>query len=137
MRLQPLLYLCVIPESNCDLFTSEQNGTDYVCFSGTLGQPKIWDITNPVSYQYPMAPYDVLVDPQTLPTLPKGQTDPEPTAQETKHTDQSNEVCSRVEPFGRFCVVFYLAMLSCSGEIPWFTSKTVKQKQNKKTAVPF
>lgn len=61
-------------------------------FVGTLGQPKIWDITNPVSYQYPMAPYDVLVDPQTLPTLPKGQTDPKPTAQETKHTDQSNEV---------------------------------------------
>ena len=101
MRLQPLLYLCFIPESNCDLFTSQQNVTDYVCFSGTLGQPKIWDITNPVSYQYPMAPYDVLVDPQTLPTLPKGQTDPKPTAQETKHTDQSNEVCLRVEPFRR------------------------------------
>ena len=99
MRLQPLLYLCFIPENHFDSFISQQSVTDYVFFSGTLGQPKIWDITNPVSYQYPMAPYDVLVDPQTLPTLPKGQTDPKPIAKETKRTDQSNEVCSSAEPF--------------------------------------
>ena len=37
---------------------------------GTLGQPKLWDLKLPSSYQHPMAPYDVLVDPGTLPKHP-------------------------------------------------------------------
>lgn len=61
-------------------------------FVGTLGQPKIWDITNPVSYQHPMAPYDVLVDPQTLPNLPKRETDTKSIAKDTEDADRTNEV---------------------------------------------
>ena len=41
---------------------------DYV--TGTFGQPRIWDVRLPASFQHPMAPYDVLVDPQTLPDHP-------------------------------------------------------------------
>ncbi|KAK3718085.1 hypothetical protein QZH41_005720 [Actinostola sp. cb2023] len=39
-------------------------------FIGTFGQPLSWDINEPISYQHPMAPYDVLVDPQTLSYIP-------------------------------------------------------------------
>ena len=38
--------------------------------SGTFGQPNVWDITTPTSYQHPMAPYDVLVDPLSVPKHP-------------------------------------------------------------------
>lgn len=37
---------------------------------GTLGQPDPWDIYNRDSYQHPMVPYDVLVDPLSLPNHP-------------------------------------------------------------------
>jgi len=59
---------------------------------GTLGQPKIWDIRNPVSYQHPMAPYDVLVDPHTLPNLPKKYKHEETAPDDTNDTDIENEV---------------------------------------------
>ena len=39
-------------------------------FVGTFGQPNIWEITSPSSYQHPMAPYDVLVDPLSVPKHP-------------------------------------------------------------------
>lgn len=39
-------------------------------FLGTFGQPKLWDIHQDVSYQHPMVPYDVLVDPQSIPSHP-------------------------------------------------------------------
>lgn len=61
-------------------------------FVGTLGQPKIWDITNPVSYQHPMAPYDVLVDPQTLPNLPKADADSKMAKEDAKDADKSSEI---------------------------------------------
>ena len=38
--------------------------------SGTFGQPDLWDIYNPSTYQHPMVPYDVLVDPMSLPVHP-------------------------------------------------------------------
>ena len=59
---------------------------------GTLGQPKIWDISNPVSYQHPMAPYDVLVDPQTLPKLPKDQSDVKNKDDDAKDSEKETEV---------------------------------------------
>ena len=59
---------------------------------GTLGQPKIWDISNPVSYQHPMAPYDVLVDPQTLPKLPKDQSDVKNKDEDAKDPEKETEV---------------------------------------------
>ena len=37
---------------------------------GTFGQPDWWDIYNKSTYQHPMVPYDVLVDPQSLPDHP-------------------------------------------------------------------
>ncbi|XP_046853202.1 WD repeat-containing protein 64-like isoform X2 [Xenia sp. Carnegie-2017] len=39
-------------------------------FIGTFGQPKLWDINQEVSYQHPMVPYDVLVDPLSVPKHP-------------------------------------------------------------------
>ncbi|XP_012936713.1 WD repeat-containing protein on Y chromosome [Aplysia californica] len=39
-------------------------------YVGTLGQPEQWDLHNPATYQHPMVPYDVLVDPMSLPTHP-------------------------------------------------------------------
>lgn len=64
----------------------------FVYSLGTLGQPKIWDITNPVSYQHPMAPYDVLVDPQTLPNLPKADADNKIAKEDAKDADKFSEV---------------------------------------------
>ncbi|XP_020618974.1 WD repeat-containing protein 49-like [Orbicella faveolata] len=65
-------------------------------FVGTLGQPKIWDIRNPVSYQHPMAPYDVLVDPHTLPNLPKKYKHEETAPDDTNDTDIENELDSPI-----------------------------------------
>ncbi|EDV24388.1 uncharacterized protein TRIADDRAFT_63930 [Trichoplax adhaerens] len=39
-------------------------------YIGTFGQQESWDIYDPTSYQSPMVPYDVLVDPQSLPNHP-------------------------------------------------------------------
>ncbi|CAH3022493.1 unnamed protein product [Porites evermanni] len=68
-------------------------------FVGTLGQPKIWDISNPVSYQHPMAPYDVLVDPQTLPKLPKDQSDVKNKDDDAKDPEKETEVDSQHVPY--------------------------------------
>ena len=38
--------------------------------SGTFGQPEAWNIYNFGSYQHPMVPYDVLIDPLSLPDHP-------------------------------------------------------------------
>ncbi|XP_069131359.1 LOW QUALITY PROTEIN: cilia- and flagella-associated protein 337-like [Argopecten irradians] len=40
---------------------------DYI---GTYGQPEPWDLYDPSSFQHPMVPYDVLIDPMSLPTHP-------------------------------------------------------------------
>ena len=37
---------------------------------GTFGQPDPWDIYNPATYHHPMVPYDVLIDPMSLPSHP-------------------------------------------------------------------
>ena len=48
---------------------------DLYSFVGTFGQPKMWDIHQDVSFQHPMVPYDVLVDPQSIPTHPVFESD--------------------------------------------------------------
>lgn len=50
--------------------TGRQKAWKSSLFIGTFGQPKLWDIHQEVSYQHPMVPYDVLVDPQSIPTHP-------------------------------------------------------------------
>ena len=37
---------------------------------GTFGQSESWDVYNIKSYQHPMVPYDVLIDPLSLPSVP-------------------------------------------------------------------
>jgi len=37
---------------------------------GTFGQPDLWDIYDSDTFQHPMVPYDVLVDPLSLPSHP-------------------------------------------------------------------
>ncbi len=39
-------------------------------FSGTFGQPDPWDMFDKTTFQHPMVPYDVLIDPQSLPQHP-------------------------------------------------------------------
>ncbi|XP_076467714.1 cilia- and flagella-associated protein 337-like [Babylonia areolata] len=39
-------------------------------YIGTFGQPELWDVYNPVTFQHPMVPYDVLVDPMSMPSHP-------------------------------------------------------------------
>jgi hypothetical protein len=46
-------------------------------YKGTFGQPKIWDIHQEVSFQHPMVPYDVLVDPESIPKHPAFESDEE------------------------------------------------------------
>lgn len=38
---------------------------------GALGQKEFWDINNSSTYQYPLAPKDVLMDPRTIPDVLK------------------------------------------------------------------
>lgn len=45
-------------------------------FSGVFGQPDPWDIYNSATYQHPMVPYDVLIDPLSLPLHPLMQEKP-------------------------------------------------------------
>ena len=37
---------------------------------GTFGQSESWDVYNMKTYQHPMVPYDVLIDPLSLPSVP-------------------------------------------------------------------
>ena len=37
---------------------------------GTFGQPDPWDIYNSATFHHPMVPYDVLIDPMSLPSHP-------------------------------------------------------------------
>ncbi len=39
-------------------------------YVGTFGQPEPWDVYNPSTFQHPMVPYDVLIDPMSLPKHP-------------------------------------------------------------------
>ena len=39
-------------------------------FVGTFGQPLKWNIYDSSSFQHPMAPYDVLMDPGSIPNHP-------------------------------------------------------------------
>ena len=39
-------------------------------FAGTFGQPDKWDIYRESTFQHPRVPYDVLVDPLSLPDHP-------------------------------------------------------------------
>ncbi|WAQ98652.1 hypothetical protein MAR_023025 [Mya arenaria] len=39
-------------------------------YVGTFGQPDPWDIYNQGTWQHPMVPYDVLIDPMSLPDHP-------------------------------------------------------------------
>jgi len=41
--------------------------TCQVTLPGTFGQPEPWDIHNKNTWQHPMAPFDVLVDPMSMP----------------------------------------------------------------------
>jgi len=42
----------------------------YFCFLGTFGQRKPWDVYDSTTWQHPMVPPEVLVDPQSLPEHP-------------------------------------------------------------------
>ncbi|XP_072171177.1 cilia- and flagella-associated protein 337-like [Diadema setosum] len=39
-------------------------------YVGTFGQDDPWDVFNPATFKHPMVPYDVLVDPQSMPNHP-------------------------------------------------------------------
>ena len=54
---------------------------------GTFGQPNIWDIALPSSYQHPMAPYDVLVDPLSVPNHPRLETTESETTNEKPYKE--------------------------------------------------
>jgi len=72
------------PICNCKAYTADiefaMNDDDdnifewfvlhWTCLVGTFGQPDLWDIYDSDTFQHPMAPYDVLVDPASLPSHP-------------------------------------------------------------------
>lgn len=41
----------------------------FVSSEGTFGQKQFWDIGNTATYQHPLAPKDVLLDPLTIPAI--------------------------------------------------------------------
>lgn len=41
-----------------------------MCCTGTFGQPDQWDIHNSSTFLHPMVPYDVLIDPVSMPDHP-------------------------------------------------------------------
>ncbi|XP_071951711.1 cilia- and flagella-associated protein 337-like [Antedon mediterranea] len=57
----------VITSSNDCTVRLWTTGGHYI---GTLGQTETWDIYNPSTYIHPMVPYDVLVDPLSMPSHP-------------------------------------------------------------------
>ena len=79
----------------------------YVSFiKGTLGQPKHWDIYDPSTYQHPMAPYDVLVDPVSIPNHPLLDTKSE-SEDRGEHIDNDpsfKTVCA----LSQFCLLFFI-----------------------------
>ncbi|XP_055893432.1 WD repeat-containing protein on Y chromosome-like isoform X2 [Biomphalaria glabrata] len=62
-------------ESNNVLVTSSSDCTVRLWthqghYIGTLGQSEQWDLYNPSTFQHPMVPYEVLIDPLSLPSHP-------------------------------------------------------------------
>ncbi|XP_067949364.1 cilia- and flagella-associated protein 337-like [Watersipora subatra] len=55
--------LLITASSDCSVRLWNKDG-DYI---GTFGQPEPWDIYNMSTWQHPMAPFDVLVDPMSMP----------------------------------------------------------------------
>ncbi|XP_066286244.1 cilia- and flagella-associated protein 337-like isoform X2 [Branchiostoma lanceolatum] len=73
-HIQSITGMDLIEENNI-LITCSQDCTVRVWtlegnFVGTFGQPDPWDIYNPSTYSHPMVPYDVLVDPLSMPSHP-------------------------------------------------------------------
>lgn len=68
-------------------------------FIGTFGQPNVWDITAPSTYQHPMAPYDVLVDPLSVPNHPTLDVTNEDVVEVESNED--DKVCTNIISF--FC----------------------------------
>src|SRR6218665_1603346 len=62
-----VVYVCCCSSVSCRLS---------FLFPGVFGQPDPWDIYNSATYQHPMVPYDVLIDPLSLPLHPLMQERP-------------------------------------------------------------
>ena len=82
---------------------------------GTLGQPKHWDIYDPSTYQHPMAPYDVLVDPVSIPDHPLLDTKSE-SEDRGEHIDKDPSFKS-VRAFCSFVYCFLLGRVTTDKEI--------------------
>ncbi|XP_057313413.1 WD repeat-containing protein on Y chromosome-like isoform X1 [Hydractinia symbiolongicarpus] len=89
-HIQCVSCLCFVEEHQC-LLTSSLDCTVRLWtlnghFIGTFGQPKMWDIYDASTFQHPMAPYDVLMDPGSLPEISaeiiSAESDDEVTAEE-------------------------------------------------------
>ena len=52
------------------MITTCQSYKLYIIISGTFGQPEQWDLYNTATFFHPMVPYDVLIDPMSLPSHP-------------------------------------------------------------------
>ena len=58
-----------------------------------IGQPKKWDIYDNDTFQHPMAPYDVVMDPESLPKHPALQySDDDSETNENKDVESESEV---------------------------------------------
>ncbi|XP_066918416.1 cilia- and flagella-associated protein 337-like isoform X1 [Clytia hemisphaerica] len=73
-HIQPITCASLVESKNC-MMTSSTDGTVRVWsleghFVGTFGQPLKWNIYDCSSFQHPMAPYDVLMDPGSIPNHP-------------------------------------------------------------------
>ena len=62
-------------------------------FIGTFGQPLKWDIYDSLSYQHPMAPYDVLMDPASIPKHPVLDDDDDDDDDEDDEDDRNQVWC--------------------------------------------
>lgn len=94
-HIQRITCASLVEDRNC-LMTSSTDCTVRLWtmeghFIGTFGQPRKWDIYDSSSYQHPMAPYDVLMDPASIPDHPILQEKPDDSLEDVTSLVSSKE----------------------------------------------
>lgn len=110
-------------------------------YIGTFGQSERWDIYNRATYQHPMVPYDVLVDPMSMPSHPviaEKKTTHEVLLQE-RAGDENSESESPIAVYGTKTQVFIdddqIAAMLRQRPYNKGTGKRLRHEKNKKVKV--
>lgn len=78
---------------------------NHINFTGTFGQEDSWRIETPSSWKHPAVPYEILIDPLSMPSHPA--LDEEINQSDVLDSEKSENVNKQVRFLDRPCELFY------------------------------